>query len=453
MARPLAIVFACVMAGCTAVPSRAQHSGSRAVVHSEDDFRTTASEASAKVGEPFGTLTLQNAAALALLRNPELAEYSWQVRADEAGVLQAGVHPNPEASVYVEDVLGTGRFHGGRAAQVTLQLSQAIEIGGKRAARIARATESRNLASRDYEVKRVEVLAAVTQRFIELLAAQELVTLAKTNLALNEATLAAVTRRVKAGGDSALDERKARIQLARGRIVAAHAEHQMVMARQELAATWGSATPAFERAEGDLFERGTVPSYEQLTARLAQAPEMLRRLSETRLREAEIRLADTKRVPTPIVAAGIRRLEAPGDEAFVFGVSIPLPVSDRNQGNRSEARALLGRAEEATRGSEVRLRTLLFRLQRELRQAATALDSLQREVVPQAEAAVSFSRRGFVEGRFSYLDVADAERTLAAVRRERLETAASFHRLILEIERVTGEPLEDEARVTEEVVP
>jgi len=180
---------------------------------------------------------------------------------------------------------------------------------------------------------------------------------------------------------------------------------------------------------------------------------MLRHLSETQVREAEIRLADSKRIPTPTVAAGVRRLEGPGDEALVFGVSVPLPLGDRNQGRRAEARALLAKTEEAGRTTEVRLRTLLFTLHQELRHAATALDALEGEIVPQAEETLSFSRRGFAEGRFSYLELADAERTLSAVRRERIETAVSYHSLVLELERVTGEPLEGEARVTKEVVP
>lgn len=443
MFRLWTILSAFLMVSCSAaVSSTFQSGGTRPVLPSGEGARTREADETTGRGEPTSVLTLPDAVALALLNNPELAEYSWQVRANEARVIQAGLRPNPEGLVIVEDVFGTGRFRGTREAQVTMQLSQAIELGGKRAARVAAAAGSRDLASREYEVKRVEVLARVTERFIDLLAAQQLVGLAKATLQLDGQTLDATARRVTAGAGSLLDERKARIEVARGRIVAEHAEHELAVARRELAATWGSTTPRFERIEGDLFGRRAFPSYERLTEDLARAPDMLHRLSEKQLREAEVRLADTKRVPTPIVAAGIRHLEGPNDEAVVFGLIVPLPTSDRNQGGRAEARALLSKSEESRRTTEVRLRTLIFALHQELRHASAALDALEGEILPQAEESVSLSRRGFIEGRFSYLDLADAERTLRAVRKERIETAASYHHLVLEIERLTGEPID-----------
>jgi outer membrane protein, heavy metal efflux system len=448
MARSRATLVACILFGCTrTVPPPAVHVGAaaHAPLRVEREALTAA--------RPPSVVTLRDAAALALLGNPELAEYSWQVRANEAGELQARARPNPEASVYVEDVLGTGRFRGGEAAQITLQLSQAIELGGKRAARIAAATQSRNVASRDYEIKRIEVVATVTRRFIEVLSAQEVVGLASANLALARATLDETLRRVQAGAGSPLDERKARIEVARSEIVAEHAEHELAMARQELAALWGGLTPAFERVEGELFGRREIPTYEQLSERVSRAPDLLRHVSERQLREAEVRLADAKRIPTPVVAGGIRRLEATDNEAFVFGLSVPLPVGDRNLGGRQEARALLEKTHEAGRTTEVRLRTLLFTLHQELRHAATALDALEREVLPQAEDIVAFSRRGFVEGRFSYLEAADARQMLRAVTRERIDTAVSYHRLVLEIERLIGEPIDEASGVTTGVQP
>jgi cobalt-zinc-cadmium efflux system outer membrane protein len=220
----------------------------------------------------------------------------------------------------------------------------------------------------------------------------------------------------------------------------------LAVARRELAASWGSAEPRFQRAEGDLFGRRALPSYDGLTERLAQAPEILRQVSEKQLREAEIRLADAKRIPSPSLAAGIRRLEGPGEESLVFGLSVPLPTSDRNQGGRAEARALLAKSEARGRTTAVRLRTVLFALSQELGHAASALDALEKNILPQADESLSLSRRGFEEGRFSYLELVDAERTLGAVKKERIETAASYHRFVLEIERLTGEPIDTGAQ-------
>ncbi|MGH7819225.1 MAG: TolC family protein [Candidatus Binatia bacterium] len=318
-----------------------------------------------------------------------------------------------------------------------------IELGGKRPARIDAAARARDLASRDYEVKRTEILAEVTRRFIRLLARQHGLALAKANVELRTATLGEVRRRVGAGADSPLEEKKAGTALARARIAAEHVEHQVRVARHELAAMWGSGAPRFERLEGDLFGRRAVPFYDELLARLAASPDIVRSLSEKQLREAEIRLADAKRVPNMSLGGGVRRLEGSGDNALVLGLSMPLPLSDRNQGGSQEARALLGKAEGAARATEARLRSLLFGLHQELLHDATALDAFEREILPGAEESLALSRSGFAGGRFSYLELADAERTLGEVKSERIETAASYHQFVLEIERLLGGPIEE----------
>src|SRR5207253_2692781 len=118
-------------------------------------------------------LTLPQAMALALLQNPELSAFAWEVRAAEARTLQAGLRPNPELGLEVENLAGTGTFRGGRSAETTLRLSQVIELGGKRSRRLRVAALERDLAAWDYETKRIEALTAVAQAFIEVLRAQE----------------------------------------------------------------------------------------------------------------------------------------------------------------------------------------------------------------------------------------------------------------------------------------
>jgi cobalt-zinc-cadmium efflux system outer membrane protein len=384
-----------------------------------------------------------------MLQNPELQEFSWQVRAAEARVLQAGLRPNPELSLELEDVLGSGDFHSADQAQVTLQLGRIIELGGKRAARREVAKRGREMSSRAFETKRVEVLAEVTRRFIGVLARQDEVSLAQTSLELGENTLASAARRVSAGTDSALTREKAATTVARLRIAREHAEHELRVARHDLAATWAGSTPTFKRASGDLYARRALPSFEGIVGRLDTAPEIVTDTSEAQLRAAEARLADAKRTPNLVIDGGARWLEGPGDHSFVFGLSMPLPLSDRNQGGSAAALAELRASEHGAAATKARLHALLFALVQELAHAATALDMLERDILPSAERSLELSRAGFAKGRLSYLDVADAHRTLVEVKRERIETAAAYQEYVLEIERVLGGPIDEEQNDTQ----
>lgn len=396
----------------------------------------------APMKEPAGALTLRDALALALTENPELAPFAWQARVNEARILQAGLRPNPELGLQLEDVLGTGDFSGGQEAQITLQLSQVIELGGKRAARTELASQALGVTKSEYELKRVEVLGDVTQRFIQVVANQHALDLALTNRQLAEDALRTVQERVTAGKGSALEERKAQVALARGELLVEGARHELNAARKKLAASWRSSRPVFERAEADLFARKPVPNFEEFASRISKSPEIARWVSEKKLREAEIKLADARRVPNVTVGGGIRRLQGFDDQALIFGFSMPLQLFDHNQGGAAEARALLGRTEAEQRAAEVRLGIVLLGLYEEMAHDAHVMEGLQEQVLPKGEDALTISREGFAQGRFSYLEVLDAQRTLFDIKQEYIQAATSYHQFLVELERLIGQPIE-----------
>ncbi|MEO5804095.1 MAG: TolC family protein [Verrucomicrobiota bacterium] len=395
------------------------------------------------IKEPTGSLSLREALALALTENPELAPFSWDERINEARVLQAGLRHNPEFGLEVEDVFGTGNFSGVRQAQTTLQLSQAIELGGKRAARMEAATQARGVTKSDYELKRVEVLGDVTRKFIQVVASQHALDLALTNRQLAADTLKIVQERVTAGKGSALEERKAQVALARGEVLVEGSEHELRASRKKLSASWRNPNPVFERAEADLFVRRPIPPFEELVNRISNSPQMARFISEKKLREAEIKLADARRVPNITVGGGVRRLEGPDEQALVLSISAPLQLFNRNQGESADARAALGKTEAERAAAEVRLGTVLLGLYEEMAHDAHVMDGLQKEILPKAEDALAIAKEGFAQGRFSYLEVLDAQRTLFDIKQELIQTATSYHQFLVEMERLIGQPLDE----------
>src|SRR5829696_50222 len=434
------------LAGCVTKPPAESHSRSESQTRrtAPDSLAdaTKASERATPMKEPTGVLTLREALALALTENPELGPFAWQARANEARILQAGLRHNPELGLQVEDVLGSGDFQGFREAQTTLQLSQVIELGGKRSARAEVASQSRGITKSEYELKRVEVLGDVTQRFIQVVANQHALDLALTNRQLTEDALRTVQERVTAGKGSALEERKAQVALARGEVLLEGARHELNAARKKLAASWRSSRPVFEKAEADLFARKPVALFDGLVARVSQSPEIARWISEKKVREAEIKLADARRIPNVTVDGGIRRLEGPNEQAFVLGFSMPLQFFDRNQGGAAEARALLGRTEAEQKAAEVRLGIVLLGLYEEMAHDVHVMERLQKEILPKAEDALAISREGFAQGRFSYLEVLDAQRTIFDVKQEYIQTATSYHQFLVELERLIGQPID-----------
>lgn len=395
------------------------------------------------IEEPSGELALRQALALALARNPELATFSWDVRIGEARQLQAGLYPNPEAGVEVENVAGSGEFRGTREAETTLQLSQLILLGGKRAKAIEEARLSRDLAAWDYETVRLDVFSRTANDFVEVLAAQQRLTLTEELVRFAEQVVQAVQERVKAAKSSTVELTRAKVALDLARIDRDQAQRALTAARQRLSADWGNPQPKFEAVVGNLRDLPNVPSLEQLNQRLDKNPELARWATEFEQRRAALKLEKSRAIPNLTAGVGYRRLSGPEDNALLGIISIPLPLFNRNQGNIREAEYRLARAGEEQRAAEVRVQTALGQAWQSYDSARATLESLRSNVLPGAQEAYETASQYYQQGRFSFLDVLDAQRTLFAARAQEIQALSDYQKAVNEIERLAGEALGD----------
>lgn len=386
--------------------------------------------------EPAGTLTLRQALALALMRNPELRAFSWEVRAQEAVTLQAGLLPNPQAGADIENIGGSGS-----GDELTLRLGQLIELGGKRSARIQAASLTRDLAGWDYETKRIDVFTAVSQLFTEVLSAQRGLALTEETVRLAEQIAITVSERVRAGKVSPIEETRANVALSAARIELERAKRVLEGSRKRLAATWGGLVPVFEKAEGNLDSAPPIPSFEELAGRLSKNPELARWATEISQRRAIVHLERSQAVPDLFINGGYRRFRETGDNTFVVGITVPFPIFNRNQGRIQEARHRLARAEEERRTAEVRVNTALAEAYRDLSASHAEVGALKENVLPGAESAFEAVSEGYRLGKFGILDVLDAQRTLFGARAQYLRALINYHQAAAEVERLIGEPL------------
>jgi cobalt-zinc-cadmium efflux system outer membrane protein len=404
---------------------------------------TTAKQAQTTAQAESATLTLREALALALEGSPELAAFSNEVRAAEAGVLQAGVLPNPVLEVS-GDNLGNARKadEGDRAA--VIQIGQLIELGGKRALRIRLAEASRDIAGWDYEAKRIEILSQVTQRFVDVLAAQQRATLASESLQLAQQVADAVAKRVQAGKVSPVEETKARLASAAAQVELDQAKRGLIAVRNALGALWGNPRPRFEKAIGDLERIAPLPAYEQLAMRVRSNPDLARWSSEVTRRQTAIEAERAKTVPDVTVTAGVARFSQFDDHAYGVSISVPIPLFDRNQGGILEANRRLDKTADEQRAAEVRVLTELAQAYQRLAAIEQEIGTLRETLLPGAQSAYEAATRGYQLGKFGFLDVLDAQRTLFQTRSQNLRALADYQKGTAEIERLIGGPLDAE---------
>lgn len=378
-------------------------------------------------------LTLQEAVARAMTGNPELRSAAFELKAAHARQDQARSLPNPQLSLEVENFAGTGE----EEAETTLALSQAIDLAGRRSREVAIAGAERELAAAEQRRQQLDVLATVVDRFIEVVVAQERLALARKAETLADATEEATKVRVSAGRLADVELSRAAIARARARLQRERAEQGLWSARQSLAVLWGDDRNDFV-AVASLFEQAPVPSLEIFMADIERNPEVASLAAQRRLRDAELQLAEIRARPALEVSAGARRFDATGDTAFVAGISLPLALFDRNRGGIAAARATVEQAEARQQAGTAQARATLRALYQELTLARRESELLRAEVIPHAERALQGVEDGFRRGRFSYLELVNAQRELLDSHNGAIEAAATAHRLLAQLERVTG---------------
>lgn len=373
-----------------------------------------AGELTALPAGPETALTLQQALQRALQANPDIVVAVREREALQGLRLQAGLRPNPSLSTYVETT-------GSAAQQTTVQFNQPIELGNKRGARVEAADMRLEAATAAIDVKKAEILAAVMAAFYEVLAAQERQALAQSFLDIAGQARTAAAKRVEAGKISPVEEVKSRVAESAARIELNRANGVLAAARQKLAALWGSGAPDFSTVDGEMDAIPDLGPYAALSAGLDQAPSIRRAKLEVAAREAQAAIESTLGTPDLTVSVGAQRNEELDANQAVLGFSVPIPVFDRNQGNLQAALSRTEQARDALTAARIRLEAELAGSYQRYLTASESVRLLQADILPGAQTAFDAASKGFLYGKFSYLEVLDAQRTLFQARSQYLD--------------------------------
>ncbi len=389
---------------------------------------TMAAFASAAAAEP---VTLAQALDRAQAGSPVISAAEANVRAAEGRARQAGLPPNPEISVEVENFSGTGPYEGMSSSESTFAVEQRLELGGKRGARRNAAQAEVEAARLRVSVARADVARDVRGAYAEALAAESRALLARQAAERAEDLARVVTTLVDVGREPPLRALRAQAAVEEARAKAQAADSDAAAARRALATLIAADEASVELVAVSLPEatglpQGLIDPTQSLDVKLAEA--------ETEAARAAVKRERTGATPDVTLQAGIRRFEDSGDQAVVFGFSAPIPVIDRNQGNVAAARADADAA-------EANQRLALAESIRRTRDAEASLGAaearvlvLETRTVPQAEEALRLARLGYEAGKFPLLEVIDAQDALATAREDliaaRLDRARAIAALI-----------------------
>lgn len=387
------------------------------------------------------TITFTEAAQKTLAYRPEFKRFALSAAQLEQQRLQAGLKPALEFQSTLENVLGTGEVSGFNAAELTIGIGSRFEYADKRHARVGLIDAKGELLQAEQKIAALDVLAESARRFVALSRAQAFFALAESWENQAQETLEQAKRRLAAAAAPKTELLSAELLLSDAIRQRQKAQRSLNSAQRDLAQQWGQEAASTLQVKLDLFDLPTLEADERLQQRLLQTPDLLRFASAARIHQAERVLAKAQAKADWQWSVGVRALQGPTDQALVASFSIPLGNAGRAQYALREAELQREQVDLAQRIEQARIETSLRGLLQQLADAREAEQMIRTQQLPRAEELLQLIQQGLELGRYSTRDLAMVRAQWLSLQREHLESAAAFHLVRVEIERVTGAAL------------
>lgn len=370
--------------------------------------------------------------------HPDLKLFRYSEAGLRAEADKAAQKPPLVAGLALENAFGSGAYSSTQAAELTVSLASVLERGGKRAARTALAASRIDALGNSREAKRLDLLAEVARRYLDLAAAQAQQRIATLDREQRERTLAAAKKRVQAGASPLSVQLAADAALARTELDLTRAQNEQRAAARRLALLWGERDAGELTAADYRLALPPVPEFGRIAALLDNTPDITRFADEQRVREARLQLARSARSADLDWQVGLRRFQDGSDWALTGSVGMALGAASRAQPDIRQAEAELESLSLERDSAQLGLYATLAQAHGGLQAASGEAQQLRAEVLPRLLKAESAAEQAYRAGALSYLEWAQLQSETTAARRQDLAAAIAAQRALIEIQRLTA---------------
>lgn len=384
-----------------------------------------------------GKLTLEGALSRVAQNNPTLKSLEYRMSSSRYLIDQAGRYPNPEFEAELEDILWDAP--GLKEPEITVKLAQELELFGQRGARKAVALAGLESARLDSTTASFDLYLETKQRFYALARAQRHIRLLQNQVELARSIVENIEYRMARGAGLESELLLARLEMSREELALAEAEQDLAVAQASLTSLWSTERDSVSVTTADELDLSAlIERIETLPIEVDSSRDLLAMKREQSMLGAEFDLAAAEARPSLRLSGGFRRVEAENSNSFLVGLSLPLPLWNRNQGERNSIRvrqkALEYDMRRARMNTKAQIETALIRL-RQLDQRHQVLD---RELLPTAESVYQTLQTDYEAGRLPYTSLLEAERTLLQLRQEHADLLFEIQQQVIALEHVTG---------------
>ncbi len=381
-------------------------------------------------------VSLPEAIELTLEQHPQLAVWSARQAELQAQASLAASKERVVLDLSVEDALGTGDYSGISSAQTTLAARWLLE-NEQRQARVQRAQIQRDQADLKQQLETLELSAATARYFVQLLATDAQLALAKEAESEIQDLMSIVQRRVDSGRAPDIELHQVKTRLAERALVSEEFEHQRVAASYQLSSQW-AASSADLRASADLYKLPALPTEADVLARLDDAPLLQQYTVRHRLLAADSQLAKAEAQPQWTVGAGVRRFEANGDFALLAQASIPFGLDQKRVAYQRVVKAQQQTEAQAAVVDRNRLAAHVRVLLLELQHSQHLIHSLNNNILPELDQARQQALNAWQRGQLDYQQWDGIRQQRLEARERLLNEYLAMQLQWIELQRLTG---------------
>ena len=382
------------------------------------------SSGDATVTSPFGAatsfaddegdragLSLDSAIERMLCANLDLQALRQEIPQAQADILSAGLRSNP--LLYADTLfIPYGSFSNakpGGPTQYDFNITYPIDISGKRLARVRVARLAKSGVEAQYQDAVRRQIGTLYRAFVDLQLARLNARAAQNTVKEQEKVVTEATARQARGGRQIDNAERLAIELEQTRSAAEDTISSLEDAREGVALLLNLPPEETSRLEpkGKLKVPATLLlSLDELTQiALTARPDLVSLRRGVGRAESELGLARTNRFEDvflfydPITYQDNRPSKLPSSHTWGLGLTVPLPLFNRNQGNIARAQGNISQSQIELSALQRRVVSEVRIAEREFRAARDALPRIENLILPRARSARVLAAKEFAEGK------------------------------------------------------
>lgn len=389
----------------------------------------------------------------ALSSNGELVASRLEIERARARLRQAGLRPNPT----LDFEHTTGRLTGSAGeAETSVGVSLPLELGGKRGRRVELARAELEAAEAEVADRERRLAGEVFAVYAEALAALRELEITENLTGIDLRTVAIVQIRVNEGDAAPIELNLLRVEVERLRSKRALVEGRLRATLLRLKSLAGIPADEVLRLREEIqtptLPRAPVSQDAAVEVALRTRPDLrLARLSEE-VAQAGLRLARAQGTPdataftrytqsrstfddTPV---GVLRDQ---DKTLTVGVSVAVPVFNRNQGAKEEAAVAISQAKSRREFLEAVVRSEVQSAFARYAAAQEALATFEQGVIERSNENIRIMRAAYEIGAFSVTELLAEQRRLIDAQKDFTEALAERYRALADLQTAIGAPI------------